>query len=118
MISIQDVAAMARMIGVPHFRTDASWQEEKDDNTAFRRAKKLDDDGQSLRLAQLSTVLRMQGQFSGHILRRTATSINWKGDPLIKLPPLKHIPGILILTERERNIIQECAESARARYVQ
>jgi hypothetical protein len=108
---------MARLIGVRHFLTEASWIEEKDDNSNYRKAKKLDDGGQSLRLAQIEAVTRMQKQFSGHILRRTANSANWKGDPLIKLPPLKHIIGVLNLTERESNIIQERAEGARARCV-
>jgi hypothetical protein len=113
----QDVAAMARLIGVPHFLTESSWVEEKEDNASFRKARKQDDDGQALRLAQISAVTRMQQQFSGHILRRTANSLNWKGKPLIKLPPLKHIVGVLALTEKENNVIQERAEGARARCV-
>ena len=111
----QDIAAMARLIGVRHFLTEASWNEEKDDNTSFRRARKADDDGESLRLAQVQAVLRMQKQLSGHILRRTAHSSDWKGELLIKLPPLKHIVGLLKLTTRENSIIQERAEDARAR---
>jgi hypothetical protein len=106
---------MARLLGVPHFLTDTSWSEEKDDVASFRKAKKLDDDGQSLRLAQIEAVVRLQRQFAGHILRRTATSVNWKGEPLVKLPPLKHIIGVLKLTDRESKIIQERAEGARAR---
>jgi hypothetical protein len=108
---------MARLIGIPHFRTEASWVEEKDDNSSFRKARKQDDDGQSLRLAQITAVTRMQRQFSGHILRRTANSMNWKGEALVMLPPLKHIVGILTLTPREHGIIQDRAESARARCV-
>jgi hypothetical protein len=108
---------MARLVGVPHFLTEESWIEEKEDNTLCRKAKKLDDDGQSLKLAQIQTVLRMQQQFHGHIIWRTANSTNWRGEPLIKLPPLIHIVGILSLTERESNIIKEQAETARAGYV-
>ena len=111
----QDIAAMARLLGVPHFLTEASWDEEKGDNALFRKARKADDDGKSLRLAQIDAVSRMRRQISGHILRRTAKSNNWKGEPLIDLPPLKHIIGILKLTTRENNIIQERAEDARAR---
>jgi hypothetical protein len=108
---------MARLIGIPHFRTEESWSEEREDNASFRKAKKQDDDGHSLRLAQIAAVTRMQRQFSGHILRRTANSTNWKGEPLIRLPPLKHIVGILTLTQRESDMMQERAESARARCV-
>jgi TATA-binding protein-associated factor len=90
-------------------------QEEKDDNAAFRRAKKLDDDGITLRQAQVDAVRRMQAQFAGHILRRTVDSQNWKGQTLLDLPPHKDILGILQLTEREKDIINARAEDARAR---
>ena len=109
---------MARLVGVPHFLTEASCDEEKDDNSAFRRAKRNDDDGQSLRITQVAAVKRMQKQFLGHILRRTVNSKDWKEEPLVKLPPYKEIIGVLTLTERETIIIQERAEAARARCVE
>jgi TATA-binding protein-associated factor len=105
------------MLGVSKFLTEASWGEEKEDSSSIARAKKNDDDGLSLRVTQIAAVKRMQSQFHGHILRRTSNSMDWKGDPLIQLPPYKEIIGLLDLTERETNIIQERAELARARYV-
>lgn len=108
---------MARLIGVPYFVSEASLDEEKADNATYRKAKKMDDDGQSLRQAEIAAVIRMQRQFVGHILRRTSDSKNWLGKPLIELPPATHIIGILTLTEREEGIMQERAEAARARLV-
>jgi hypothetical protein len=77
----------------------------------------MDDDGQALKKAEITAVRRMQAQFSGRILRRTTDSVNWKGKPLLDLPPHKVIIGILKLTGRELEIIQKRAEDARGRHV-
>jgi TATA-binding protein-associated factor len=107
---------MARLVGVPHFFTEQSYLEEKEDAAAIRRAKKLDDDGQSVRSLQVLSVRRMQKQFLGSILRRTTDSKNWNGQTLLDLPPHEDIMGVLTLTERETQIINERAEAAKARY--
>lgn len=108
---------MARLAGVPHFRTEASWNEEKDDLALLRRAKKMDDNGVSLRKAQIESVLRMKNQFKGYILRRTTDSLTWDNQTILNLPPHKDILGVLTLTAREKAIIEERARAAKERYV-
>lgn len=108
---------MGRLLGIPHFLTDLSVQEHKEDAAAYRKAKKLDDDGHELKRAEIQAVRRMQAQFAGHILRRTTDSVDWKGDNLLNLPRHKEIIGVLTLTDREVGIIQKRAEDARNRQV-
>lgn len=105
---------MGRLLGVPYFLTEESINDEKEDNSTFRRVKKFDDDGQELRKAQLTAVRRMQTQFLGHILRRTTTSVSWENKPLILLPDPIEITGVIQLTHRETKIMDERAEEARA----
>lgn len=107
---------MGRMLGVAHFLTDESIVEDREDAAVTRRAKKLDDDGITLRIAQLEAVRRMQKDFAGSILRRTPSSVDWQGDVLLTLPPHTNIIGIVTLTPREMAIINERAETAKARY--
>lgn len=108
---------MGRLIGIPHFLSEASVEEEKEDAAAIRRAKKMDDEGESLKIVQIEAVRRMQKHFLGSILRRTADSRNWLGSGILDVPPHKTILGILTLTDREMSIINERAEAAKARYV-
>lgn len=111
----QDIASIGRLIGVPHFLTAQSVEEQKEDAAAYRRAKKLDNSGQALKTAEILAVRRMQAQFSGCMLRRTTDSVDWKGDGLLSLPPHKAIVGVLELTAREVDIIKKRAEDARSR---
>lgn len=104
-------------MGIPHFFTEESFIEEKSDVAKFRRAKKLDDDGETLLTEQLQVVRRLQGYCQGNFLRRTATSRDWEGKVLLPLPPYIEIIGVLNLTERERTIIEERSEAAKAAYV-
>jgi TATA-binding protein-associated factor len=113
----QDIASIGRLIGVPHFLTDDSTRELSEDNASIRKAKKVDDNGQALKKAEITAVRRMQVQFSGRILRRTTDSVDWRGKPLLDLPPHKAIIGVLELTGRELEIIQKRAEDARGRQV-
>jgi TATA-binding protein-associated factor len=113
----QDISAMGRLIGIPHFLSEASVEEEKDDAAATRRAKKMDDEGQSLKIVEIEAVRRMQKHFLGSILRRTVDSRNWLGSGILDVPPHKTILGVLTLTDREMSIINERAEAAKARYV-
>ncbi|KAF8054476.1 P-loop containing nucleoside triphosphate hydrolase protein [Lyophyllum atratum] len=112
--SSRDLSAMGRIVGLPHFFTEAAWQEEKDDAAAVRRAKTLDDDGLTLHGEQLSAVKRLQDHLGKHFLRRTTDSKDSEGNPLLTLPPFKEIIGVLELTQREADIIQRRAESAKA----
>jgi hypothetical protein len=44
--------------------------------------------------------------------------LNWKGETLLDIPPYEDIVGILTLTDRESQILQERAEDAKAKCVQ
>jgi hypothetical protein len=109
----QDIASIGRLIGVREFLTPNSVLEQQEDVAAFRKAKKLDDDGESLKVAEVLAVRRMQSQFRGHMLRRTTDSVDWRGGSLLDLPPHKTISGVLELTKREVGIIHSRAEDAR-----
>jgi hypothetical protein len=100
---------------VPHFLTSNSIQEQKNDEAAIWKAKKLDDDRQELKVAEVLAVCRMQVQFSGRMLRRTTDSVDWRGNRLLDLPPHKVIIGVLELTKRKMEIIQKRAEDARSK---
>ena len=105
---------MGRLLGVPYFLIQQSVNDEKKDNSTIRQAKKWDNNGQGLQKFQLTAVWQMQSQFMGYILRWTTTSVSWEGKPLILLPELVEIIGVMSLTNREKKIIQERAEEARA----
>jgi TATA-binding protein-associated factor len=105
---------MGRLVGKPHFFTEAAWSEEKDDAAAVRRAKKLDDDGETQLAERVQAVKRLQGHLTGHFLRRTTDSFDYKANPLLPLPPYKEILGIVTLTQRETDIIRTRAASAKA----
>jgi len=105
---------MGRLVGVDYFFSEASFTEEKEDLATLRKARKLDDDGVSLLVAQLSIVKRLQPRLVGHFLRRTTASLNWEQSPLLPLPPYVEIAGILKLTERETAIIKARSDAAKA----
>jgi hypothetical protein len=118
----QDVAAVGRLTGVAHFFSEAAHQEEKNDVSNVRRAKKeVDDNSQMLdddeddpiKLCQVSIAQRMQTQFQGRVIRRTIDSKDWKGRLLLNLPPYHAIHAILNLTEREMDIISEKAKKVK-----
>lgn len=105
---------MGRLVGIPHFFTEDAFSQEKDDAASVRRAKKLDDDGETLLSEQVQAVRRLQTHLKGNFLRRTTDSRDNKGQRLLPLPPYKEILGIISLTEREMSIIQKRAEAAKA----
>ncbi|KAF5343888.1 hypothetical protein D9756_011620 [Leucocoprinus leucothites] len=112
-----DIASLARLVGIKHFSTEISYVEEKADASAIRKAKKLDDDNAAVFAENLQIVKRLQGYCTGHLLRRTTASCDSEGKTLIPLPPYKEIFGVLNLTERENQIIEERAEAAKAESV-
>jgi TATA-binding protein-associated factor len=122
LIPFQDISAMGRLTGVPHFFTEDAHQEEKNDAANLRRAKKElsddydpinDDDDDPIKLCQVSIAQRMQAQFQGRIIRRTIDSKDWEGRLLLNLPPYKAIHVILNLTEREMAVISAKAEAVK-----
>ena len=82
---------MGRLVGIPHFFTEAAWSEEKDDDAAVRRAKKLDNDGETQLAERVQAVKRLQGHLTGHFLRRTTDSFDYNAKPLLPLPPYKEV---------------------------
>lgn len=105
---------MGRLVGIPHFFTEDSYSQEKEDTAAFRKARSLDDDGESLLAEQVQAVKRLQGHLKGNLLRRTTDSLDYNNNPLLPLPPYKEILGVVTLTERETGIIQDRAAAAKA----
>ena len=105
---------MGRLVGKSHFFTEAAFSQEKDDAASVRRAKKLDDDGETLLAEQVQAVKRLQGHLTGHLIRRTTESLDYEGKPLLPLPPYQEILGIVTLTARETDIIQNRAAAAKA----
>ncbi|KAF9442094.1 P-loop containing nucleoside triphosphate hydrolase protein [Macrolepiota fuliginosa MF-IS2] len=110
----KDVTSLERLVGIPHFFDEASYIEEKADASALRKAKKLDDDGETALQTQLGIIRRLRGYCIGHFLRRTTASLNWEGKELLSLPPYEEIIGLINLTERETAIMAERAEAAKA----
>lgn len=116
---------MGRLTGISHFFEPAAWEEEKDDMRALRRARKEipvdynpleENDQDPIKLCQVVIAQRMQSQSQGHILRRTAESLNWKGKALIELPECVTVYGYLDLTPRELKIITANGQSLKERY--
>ncbi|KAF9443968.1 hypothetical protein P691DRAFT_808051 [Macrolepiota fuliginosa MF-IS2] len=110
----RDTAALARLVGIRHFHDEISFVEEKNDAANIRKAKKLDDDGEAVRAERRQIIGRLQQRCHGHFLRRTTESVNWLGKPLLSLPPCHEIIGVVSLTRRETEIIEERAEAAKA----
>ena len=129
---------MARILGIPHFLTTASAEEEKADTANIRRIKRSmtaeqkeyivaanqakltgamesdsEDPGLFVRIEQIKAVQRMQGQYDGRIIRRTTSSKDYDGHVVIDIPPYRLIPGLLKLTDREMANIQDIAEKAK-----
>ena len=105
---------MGRLVGMPYFFTEDAVSQEREDTASVRRAKKLDDDGETLLAEQLQAVKRLQTHLKGNFLRRTTKSLDNNLNPLLSIPPYKEILGIVTLTERETDIIQERAAAAKA----
>jgi len=114
-MSWQDLTGLARLLGIPHFLTEVSVTEAREDLVSLRKAKKMDDNGKAASLVQLEAVKRIQKHFLGFILRRSTTSLDWEQKKLLNIPDHKDIRGILTLTERETKILQERAEDAKAK---
>ena len=119
---------MGRLTGIPHFFTHEAWNEEKEDTRELRQARKElpenydplhDDDSERdlVKLKQVEIARRMHAKSEGHVIRRTRESLDYKGVPLIPLPPLTTEYVYLNLTERELAIITEHGSSLREKYV-
>ncbi|KAJ3560425.1 hypothetical protein NP233_g10845 [Leucocoprinus birnbaumii] len=112
--SSKDISSLGRLVGISYFMDEMALFDEKADNSRLRKAKKLDDDGETLRVEQLQTTRRLHGKCKARMLRRTATSKDAEDKPLIDLPPYEEILAILTLTPREMEIIKDRSEAAKA----
>ena len=112
---LQDLANMARMVGIDYFTTQEALDEEKADVAEVRRAKVAlgeeydpldvrEDSDDPIREVQDSIARRIQAQFEGRVLRRTIDSKNWLGESLISLPMLHEHMVLLSLQPFEREI--------------
>ena len=104
---------MGRLTGIEHFFSRAAYEEEKQDTRDLRPARKelpegseeINEDRNAVKLKQVEIARRMFNYSKGHLIFRTKASLNWKGDPLITLPPLRTEYVYLDLTERELKVI-------------
>lgn len=111
---------MGRLVGLPYFLSEDAYDEEKTDASNIRKAKGGDfEDGafetDPSKDVQMLISQRMQHQFDGCIIRRTLNSLNWKGEPLIVLPPYDEIMLVVKLMDWEMEIITELADRIKER---
>ena len=118
---------MGRLVGIPHFLSDKAYQEEKVDQTQIRKAKRAilevgdpiegSPEKDELRRLQMAIAIRMAEQFQTYILRRTASSKDWDGKPLLNLPPFKTVLGVVEMTDREMDIVLRLGQTAKEEQV-
>ncbi|KAJ3565622.1 hypothetical protein NP233_g7514 [Leucocoprinus birnbaumii] len=109
----RDIASMGHLVGINHFSSSASIEEEKDDKSRLNKLKRANDK-EGLTAERLKIVVRHQNHCKGHFLRRTTTSSSFEDKPLIDIPPYREIIVLVRLTERELEIIEVCSEAAKA----
>lgn len=112
-----------RLSGIPHFFTEDSLEEEKDNSGAIHRAKQHQreefaaaeslDAADHVRAAQITAVLRMQERFNGRIIRQTIDSKEWQGFQILNLLLYKTINAIVRLMEHEMKVIMELVQHAK-----
>ncbi|RXW12447.1 hypothetical protein EST38_g13407 [Candolleomyces aberdarensis] len=113
--STKDIAAMGRLMGIPYFTSEEARDDQTADNADLRRAKiereaepeSFTPDDDPVKIAQVEISKRLAAQFQNRVIRRVATSLDVDGKPLIELPPINVIEGVVHLTERERKILEE-----------
>ncbi|TFK60185.1 hypothetical protein BDN72DRAFT_779739 [Pluteus cervinus] len=106
--STKDLAAMGRLVGIPHFLSELALTEEKADANKIRSVKgNGQDDDKPVRDCLEEISARMNNQFGNHIIRRGASSKDWEGKPLISLPPCRSIQVNLQLSQWESDIMEQ-----------
>ncbi|KXN82140.1 SWI/SNF-related matrix-associated actin-dependent regulator [Leucoagaricus sp. SymC.cos] len=111
----QDIYAMGRLIGIPWFFDEASWDQEKANNATMRRAKsKKDSSGETTEKAEeLQIVRNLQPHLNGHFLKRSTKSLDINKKALVSLPDYRVVLGVLALSEREKAVMAERAKAAK-----
>jgi hypothetical protein len=108
---------MGRLVGIPYFFSQNALADQQADAAELRRAKVekqeqgIGEQEDPYRLCQVKTSHRMQKQFMGRVIRRTVASRDMDGKPLINLPPLAIVYGVVNLTNREMAIIDAQTEA-------
>lgn len=107
------------MVGIGFFRTLEHYEEVTDDSAQIRKCKQDgSDENGSIREILSQASLRLQGQFGGCFIRRTADSKDNNGNSLLTLPPCSVVDIILKLTERELEFVEDgIPDEALDRYV-
>lgn len=116
---------MGRLVGIPHFMSTQAWHEQLSDTNNLRRARQdredsaeaIPPDQDPVRSLQVTISERMQSKFEGRVIRRTAQSLDADGTPLITLPPLSIIHGVLKLSQRELEILESITLESLSEYV-
>lgn len=108
---------MGRLVGMPYFSSQEAFTQQQRDGADIRRAQRtkskdseLTEGMDGVQLLQVRISHRLQSQFEGRVIRRTPTSNNPVGRPLIDLPPLSIVYGALRLTSRELALIENVTE--------
>jgi hypothetical protein len=115
MFITQDLSSLGRILGIPAFITrDAVELEKEGLRDILNNKKRKDQDG--IQLAQNKLVNQLRRLFDGQVLRRMATSVNWKGEELLPLPPYEHITGIVKLRKKEMKLIKNKLAEAQEGY--
>ncbi|KAJ2911463.1 hypothetical protein MD484_g8951, partial [Candolleomyces efflorescens] len=104
----EDIAAIGRMVGIPHFSSDKHMEELTQDAAAIRRARAelgsgaMDElEANPVVALQVEASLRMQGEFMDRLIRRKATSLDYNKKPLLVLPTCDVIDVTVQLQEWE-----------------
>jgi hypothetical protein len=116
---------MGRLTGIRYFFSTNAYNEQVSDNAKLRRAKlerdgdppANEDDVDPLKIVQVDISTRMARYFDNRVIRRVAKSKDPDGDSLINLPPLIVIDGVLNLTEREKEILEDITIDGLYEYV-
>lgn len=99
---------MGRLVGIRFFETIEHHEEVTDDGAQLRKCKQdSSDNNNAIREILTMAILRVQGQFDGRFIRRTATSLDNKGEALISLPPCTVVDLVLKLSERELQFVDD-----------
>jgi hypothetical protein len=113
----KDLSAIARLVGIKFFLTEAAHEQIADAN-ALRRARQeraaMDGEPDGIDdpviITQESASKRIQSQFEERVIRRTAESLNPDGSPLIYMPALHIQHFYLNLLPRELSILEGITE--------
>lgn len=120
---------MGRLVGIPFFFSDTAWEEEKSDAAKIRKAKvqrkeeglhgnddgEIEDDDDPVQVCSQEAARRIQSQFENRFIRRSGSSLDYDGKPLLQLPNCTSISLDVKLSDREMDIMNTMASNMRER---